>query len=477
MTINKQIQFVKGSAILVLSNLIIKGVNFFLLPLYTKYLTPEILGVSDTISTFTSMVFPILVMGLDSAFSAFYFDKKSPIYQHKVFNTVWWTLLFVSSIPIIMAIASKYISILLFGTGEYTLLIGIALVSVSMNIWYLPFAIYVRVENRMLLFSVVNFISSLSMIMLNITFLSLLKIGVYSLILSATIVNMIQVILYLKLSGIKPKISNYDRNLSKQMLKYSLPLIPNVVATWILNMSDRYIVLYFCGEGDVGLYGIAARFGTMVSLVANGVYMAYTTYAFDKKNDSDAPKQYARILNAFTFTVLIICFTGSLFSKEIISIMTEKSYINSYLLLCPILFSQLLYGINTIVGYAMGFAKKTKYIFIATTVGAVINIALNFMLIPRFGVIAAAYTTLISFAIMTIITYIFAQKLYFVEYKIYRIIISILITLCVTIIITELSFVIKITVWIIVCVLMIMMYKQVISDYLKILKSIILKRK
>ena len=71
---SKQRTFVKGSLIITISNLLIKGVTFFLLPLYTRYLTPKMLGVSDSVTTFTGFVFPILVLGLDSAFSAFYFD-------------------------------------------------------------------------------------------------------------------------------------------------------------------------------------------------------------------------------------------------------------------------------------------------------------------------------------------------------------------------------------------------------------------
>ena len=70
--------FFKGSIVLIISNVFLKAINFLLLPLYTKNLTPEMLGISDTITSFTGLVFPILVMGLDSAYSAFYFEEKKP---------------------------------------------------------------------------------------------------------------------------------------------------------------------------------------------------------------------------------------------------------------------------------------------------------------------------------------------------------------------------------------------------------------
>lgn len=473
MSSNKQLQFVKGSAILILSNMIIKGINFLLLPLYTKYLTPELLGVSDTITTLTSMVFPLLVMGLDGGFSAFYFDERTVTHQKKVFNTVWFTLLIAGVVPILLACMSKPISVLMFGTPDYMFLVGIAMVSVSMNLWYLPFSIYVRMENRMTVFAVINFIASLSMILLNVLFLSVFEIGVYALISSTVAINLIQLVLYLMLGKILPQKSFYDSKLIKPMLKYSLPLVPNVVAVWILNMSDRYIILHFCGEWDVGLYGIAARCATVISFIANGVYMAYTTYAYDKKDDADAPKQYARILNAFNFAILLVCFTGSIFGKEIVLLMTEDSYSSAYLMVAPLLFSQLLYGINTIVGYAIGFVKKSKYILLATSFGAVVNVVLNILLIPQFGAVAAAYTTLISFFLMTAMTYVISQKLYHVEYSTAKVVLSIAVTFAIVLFTQEMGFAVKIGAWAVTCILFAAFNRNVVADYMRLVKKLL----
>lgn len=471
MSSSKQLQFIKGSAVLILSNMVIKGINFLLLPLYTKYLTPKLLGISDTITTLTSMLFLILVMGLDSAFSAFYFDERTELYKKKVFNTICLTLFCVSIIPILMAVGSKYISLFMFGKRDYFFLVTIAMASVSINLWYLPFSIYVRMENRMTIFAIINFIASISMILLNVVFLSVFKIGVYSLITSTTVINLIQFGLYLMLGKIRPQKTFYDTGLIKAMIKYSLPLLPNIIATWILNMSDRYIILYYCGESEVGLYGIAARFATVISFIANGVYMAYTTYAYDKKDDEDAPKQYARILNAFNFMILIICFSGSIFGKEIVAMMTEDAYVDAYVMLAPLLFSQLLYGINTLIGYAIGFAKKSKYILLSTSIGAITNVILNIILIPQYGASAAAYTTFISFMIMAVITYFISQKLYYVEYNIIHIAVINLGCFIVVVFMQEIDFIIKIICWAVTLSILVLANKSVVKDCWGLIKK------
>ena len=205
-----------------------------------------------------------------------------------------------------------------------------------------------------------------------------------------------------------------------------MPLIPNAIATWVLALSDRYIILHYCGANEVGLYGVAARFAAAVSLVANGIYMSYTTYAYDKKGDSDDKQNYSRILNAFVYAIMGICVTVSLFAEEIIDIMAHNSYANTSVLIAPILFGQLLYGINTLVGYSITFEKKSKYILYITSTGAALNVVLNFIFVPMHGALAASYTTLVSYMIMVVLTYYYAQKTYPVEYETVKISLSIL---------------------------------------------------
>lgn len=472
MTANKQLQFIKGSAILILSNFVLKGINFLLLPLYTKYLSPNELGISDTITSMTSIIFPLMVMGLDSAFSAFYFDEKEAAYRASVFKTVWKVLFITSFIPVFISFASPFFSDLLFGTEKYYLIIGISLISVSFNLWYLPFALLVRMQNRMILFAGINVIASLSMISLNILFVSVLKMGVNSLIFSTAIVQLVQVVLYFKLTKIRIQECKFSKTLFKNMMKFSLPLVPTALAAWLLTLSNRYILLYYCGEAQVGIYGIADRFGTIITLFSNGVYMAYTTYAYDKKDELDAKVQYSRILNGFCVAVLSVCFTISLFGKEIISIMADSNYETSFLMLAPILYGQLLYGINTIVGYAMGFKKKSYYNFISTFAGASINLLLCWILIPRFGAVAAAYSLCIGFFFMAVITYIFAQQLYYVDYKIIKLFCSLIITFLIIILMQKAAFIWKSIIFVFCALSYVFLYKNVFLDYIHLLQRV-----
>ena len=114
--------FAYNSIILTVSNVILKAANFLFLPLYTRYLTPAELGISDTITNFTAFILPLLVCGFDSAFSVFYFDKEDSDRYKKVFNTVQFLMMRISWLTLVFVLLARPISVFLFGnvgTHEY----------------------------------------------------------------------------------------------------------------------------------------------------------------------------------------------------------------------------------------------------------------------------------------------------------------------------------------------------------------------
>ena len=282
---------------MVASNIILKAIQFFLLPLYTKYLSPSELGISDTITSFTSFLFPLLVMAFDSAFSAFFYEEDGREYETRVFNTAFFFLVVQGIIPIVMTFGSGIISQVLFGTSQYSVGVIIALLSVSTNLWYLAFALLTRMENRMRTFALINVSSSTMMILLNILFVSILQWGYMALLASSCIVNVLQIVLYLITCKITIRRNYVDKPLFRKMFQYAVPLIPMTVSTWILNMSDRYMLLYFCGEAEVGIYGIGGRFITVLSVVISGISTAYTSFAFKSHRDEEAKEMFVDVVN------------------------------------------------------------------------------------------------------------------------------------------------------------------------------------
>lgn len=453
------------------SNIALKAIQFFLLPLYTEYLSPAELGISDTITSFTSFLFPLLVMAFDSAFSAFFYEEDGKEYTNQVFNTVFFFLLIQGIIPIIMTFGSGIISRVLFGTSDYSVGIILALLSVSTNLWYLSFALLTRMENRMRTFALINVFSSTTMILLNILFVSILKWGYMALLASSCIVNGLQIVLYLMTCKVTINRNYINKPLLKKMFKYAVPLIPMTVSTWILNMSDRYMLLYFSGEAEVGIYGIGSRFITVLSVVISGISTAYTSFAFKSHRDEDAKEMFSDVVNILFVFLAGICTTVALFGKEIIYIMTSSEYHSSYLLLPSMMFSQLAYALYTFTGYGIAFQKKPQYYFYSVTSGALLNVILNVFLLPKMGAVGAALTTLIGTVLMLGISYYYSNKLYPCNYGIIKIAFVFLSLYIITIIFRDTAFLIKIGIWCIVAATTLALYFRKIKMVIKAFKQ------
>ena len=446
---SKVSSFIKGSSILVLSNVCLKAINFFLLPLYTGNLTPEMIGVSDSITTMTGILIPLLTMGLDSAFSAFYYEKNDSNRAEKVFSTLTWVFWGIGCIPLLMLFLGDIISNILFHSPNYSYIIRIALISVTFSLWHTTYALELRLKNRMFWFGLSNVLASLTMVALNILFVSILHLGESSLVLSAMFVHIESFFVLLLMVQTKPNIKWFDGMLLKSMLKFSAPMIPMTLMMWILSLSDRYILLYYCGEAEVGLYGIGLRFTNLLNVVITAVSMAYTTFAYSSKDDKDAKKNYYYIFNIETFFLMGIAFSLGLFSKEIIQLMTAQSYWVSYVTIRDLMFSQTFFAMASVVGYGIFFEKKSGYSLMAVSAGALLNIILNFILIPKYGIAAASLTTLLGYALYFGLTLYYSEKTYSCEYGQKRVISTIVILYFICYIFMETQLAIKILIWII----------------------------
>lgn len=452
--------FIKGSVVLVVSNVILKAINFFLLPLYTGYLTPDLLGITDTAITLNGLLLPLLTMGMDSAFSAFYYSEDDGKRADKVFSTVFYMLLFSSLISLFMIAFAPNISMIIFRNEKYSILVLFSLMSVCFNLCYIPFSLEIRMKNKMAVYGLIGIVASVSTILLNVLFLVKLDFRENSLLLSNMVVNLLQLILFMVASKKRPRLCFFDKKLLFDMFKFAVPIIPMTMMTWVLSMSDRYVLVKYSGEASVGLYGIGNRFVTIINVFISSMSMAYTTFAFSNKDDPNAKYAFKNIFVAFSVMVSIVAFTISLFGREIVSLMADKSYGESYITFRDLMFSQLFYAMGTIVGYGIYFKKKSFYSLIAVTSAAIVNLVLNIILIPTYGIQAAAFTTLIGYVTQFALIYFFSQRVYRCDYGIIRVLMTVFLLYLVSLCFAAQGFIMKIGVWLVLLVLICFIYKK-----------------
>ena len=213
----------------------------------------------------------------------------------------------------------------------------------------------------------------------------------------------------------------------KKMVSYSMPLVLSGIGIFITLYIDRIAIKDLLGLNELGTYGVAYRFAAVAFLVMTGFQKSLSPLVFKHYQEENTPLDISKIFNIFIIFALLMVAGGILFSKELVVLFTTKAYYSSESLIA-LLVMAILFSNMYIFAPGIGIAKKTKLIFLISINSAVINIILNYTLIPVFGLSGAAYSTLIA-AIITFFVYIYFAKYYPIPYHTKPILLSLLITL------------------------------------------------
>ncbi|UCH65569.1 MAG: polysaccharide biosynthesis C-terminal domain-containing protein, partial [Ignavibacterium sp.] len=219
----------------------------------------------------------------------------------------------------------------------------------------------------------------------------------------------------------------FESKIVRVSVKFGLPLIFGSLAMMLLNLSDRFLIKIFLNDEMVGLYDLGYRFAGILNMfIIMPISLTLLPYAykiFSKKGDKEF---FSKLL---LYMTILLVFTGlglSIFSKEIIKIFAlNASYWPAYQITPIITFAYVLFGMRLVTSLGLYLTRQTKYVAITTVFVAILNIALNIIFIPKYGMLAAAYSTLISFAVLYLLSEYYSNRFYQISYDHKRILIVI----------------------------------------------------
>ena len=206
------------------------------------------------------------------------------------------------------------------------------------------------------------------------------------------------------------------------MLAYGLPLVPAAFALWALALVDRIMLSKLGSLSDVGQYAVANRVSNVLLLAVTGFVLAFGPYVFSiYARDPELEKQ----VRGKTLTYLIICLTAAalaltLFAQELISIVAP-AFDDAYKAVGLLTFSVVAFGVSTVVMAGISIVRRTKVLALLAGVAAAINIGLNFVLIPPFGMVGAAVATAVAYAVLAALNFQVAQRYYRTPYELQKV--------------------------------------------------------
>lgn len=424
---NQKKELIKNTIIISIGKFSTQLVSFLLLPLYTSLLTTAEYGQYDFLNTISIFLIPCVTLLMEEGMFRFLIDAKETKSKGEVFST---TFLF--------SIASFTIwSILIFIVG---------------TILNYPFTVYLifyifasllsslagstaRGLSKFKLYSLFCFLSSFLTILLNILFILGFKMGLDSLFLSYIIGNsVISLWLLFKIKVFSyVRISNLDKKVTKEMIKYSFPLVPNSISWNAISLTDRLLIINYLGAAKNGIYSVGLRFPTIINTCYSYFNLSWKESASKMVNKKDKDDFYNSVyinLNRLLICVSILIIA---FLPVIFNILIKKDYREVYDYIPLMIMSVYFSNLSNFCSGIFSAYKDTKILAKTTLVATIINFIVGFLLIQKIGLYASILATLTAY----IVIYFYRNsklKKYIVlkhdNYVIYHTIVLLLVVFC-----------------------------------------------
>lgn len=396
---------IKNTGILALGNLCSRILSFFLLPLYTNVLSKEDFGTVDVLQTIASFLIPFISLQINAAVFRFIIDKNDDKSKACVISTgIFMELFNIILITISLLIINIFWNIPYI---ELFILYMISLTCLEMmqNI--------VRGFGDNKLYSILSFSMTVVSLFGNLFMILVLHMKGESILIASSL----SYITFIAIASIKLKLwkyinkNNFSKKILREMVGYSLPLIPNAISWWIANTSDRVIIIGFLGAESNGIYAAANKIPNIYTTIFN-VYNIAWIEALAKSTGDDSQQEFVnKVFNNSLklFGCICIGIIGciSVFFNKIIGPEYANSYNHIYILMIAIFVNSMC----SLFGGVFTAFKKSKTIGVTTMIGAVVNIIINLVLIKFIGIYAASISTLVSYIVIAVIRGYYANKL------------------------------------------------------------------
>ena len=394
----------KNILLITIGNMASKLMSFFLIPLYTASLTTTEYGTADLMTTTVNLLMPFFTLLISEAVLRFSLDDK---YNKSEVLTSIVPVFIIGGM--LFFIASQFIWLNDDLSGYYWYFI-IYYFSVVMQTILSSF---VRGIGRISVYSLSGILHTLLFLLLNIFFLLVVKIGLQGY-LFAMIAGNIVASIFLFFAGkvytfVSPKM--FDKKLLKEMLNYSVPMIPNSLGWWISNSSDKYMLTFFYGVSITGIYSVSQRIPSLFAMISSIFMSAWHISAVEDFGSESTKKFYSGVYRKYSVLNILVVSILIFLTKPIAFILFSKDFFNGWYYVPILLVAFLFNAQSAFLGSIYTSAKKTKMLFVSTVIAAIMNIVFNFLLIPLCGATGAAIATLISYFVVWMIRMIDSKRI------------------------------------------------------------------
>jgi O-antigen/teichoic acid export membrane protein len=414
----------KHSVIYGLGGLIQRIVAVLLLPLYTRYLSPSDYGAIEVLVALSAVVFALLRAGIQSSFFRFYLQAEDDRGRQTVVRTSFWFTMGAATIALVVGLAlAGPISTALFSTSENADLVRAAFVGLWASMNYDQLTALFRVEERSVSYSIASLANVLLTVGATILLVVVLDQGPLGVLVGnfgGTLAVWAVLLAYRRTQlGLE-----FDSEVFRRMTAWGMPFVPSVIALNLIDFSDRFFLVRIKDAHELGLYAIGMRISAGLLFLLAAFRTAWPAFAYSLPED-EAKRTYGFVLTYVTFFSSWAAVALGLGSPWLVRLLTTPDFYGGARVVPVLVFAFVVFGMYVVVVTSIGRAGRRGSNWMITGAAALLNIALNLILIPPFGMTGAAISMVASYLAMFLGITWKAQRVFRVIYQWRRVAVAI----------------------------------------------------
>ena len=397
-----------------------RGLGIVVACIYPILLSKDEYGRLDVVFSLTMLLGVLFSVGLDIALARFYYEKQEAQRRRRLVATVFYTVMaFSAAAAGILLLVSKPLALWLYGDPRYVPYLRLALVGMPFLMVNSMQLLVLRLERRIRAFNVISAANLVTAAVFGVSSILLFHIGAAGVFAGYIAGNAVTGTVGIWIN--RHEIASLPlRGEMKKLLNVGLPLTFSGTALWLIGYVNRPILAHRVSADDVGLYAIASGAVGMIAMMLGAFRNAWQPFAFAIMGRRGSENIYGHALTLFTSVAATVAVCAGLFASHgllIINAYTHKNWSGAALIVGPLAMSTVFSGMYLMVQMGIYIAGRTSAIALTMGIGAAANLLLNFLLIPRLGILGAACATSLGHLTALIAIYATAQRLVPIPYQ------------------------------------------------------------
>ena len=410
-------QLGKQLAIYGAGDVAVSAVNLLLLPIYVRYLSERDYGILGLLGAVEVVAKILFRWGLDGSFMRFFYEEDGERGRQRLASTIFFFLAAVNGVLLIVSLAAApWLARSVFGDPGAALALRLVLINTFVIAFtFFPFHV-LRIEQRSAEFSVLTILRSVSTVGLRLALVVGAGLGLMGVVIADVVVTAgVMAILLRRFAPlIRPVFSS--RTL-RESLAFGLPRVPHAAAQQVMAVGDKFILATFRPIAEVGVYSMGVSFGLTQKLFLSAFEYAWAPFYYAAARESGAATLFATVTTYGIAALALLTAGLSAIARDLLDLMTRGVFVEAAPVVAWTAIGVFLQGVYLLTSIGLNITKRTVYYPASTIAAAAANVGLNYALVPRFGMMGAAWANAAGYALQAGLAFYFSQRVYPVRHE------------------------------------------------------------